>query len=353
MKGVSMKKKRILSIYLLVLIIAGLISVPIWKQLEKTTSIAFSEKKRTVKVPTLKIIDEKSDSRPVAVMINNHNYARKNHSGLQDAFVIYEMIVEGGITRLMAIYKDKETDRIGSVRSSRHNFLDYASEYDAIYVHFGWSNLAKKDISSFGINNINGLYDNKGFWRDKSLKVPIEHTAFTNIERIIEVAKEKEYSLTTEKKIPLHYQVYPISLEKKEDAIKADKIVLRYSNYMTTSYTYDAENKVYKRYANDVEHVDAITKEQYQFKNIIVMKVKNYSVDSYERQNLDTVGTGEGYYITNGYARKIKWTKESRTGDTIYTYETGEEVLLNDGNTFIQVQPISEKTIIEGVSSDS
>ena len=52
MKGVSMKKKRILSIYLLVLIIAGLISVPIWQQLEKTTSIAFSEKKRTVKVPT-------------------------------------------------------------------------------------------------------------------------------------------------------------------------------------------------------------------------------------------------------------------------------------------------------------
>ena len=83
------------------------------------------------------------------------------------------------------------------------------------------------------------------------------------------------------------------------------------------------------------------------------MKVKNSTVDSYGRQNLDTTGSGEGYYITNGYARKIKWTKETRTSDTVYTYETGEEVVLNDGNTFIQVQPITEETIIEEVSSDS
>ncbi len=348
-----MKKKRILLIYLFILVIAVFVSIPIWWQVGKTTGVSFSLKKRTVKIPTVKIIDEKSDSRPIAVMINNHNYARKNHAGLQDAFVVYEMIVEGGITRLMAIYKDKETEQIGSVRSSRHNFLDYASEYDAIYTHFGWSNLARRDIDSFGINNINGLYDTKGFWRDKSLKVPIEHTAFTNIERIKEVAKTKNYALTTEKKIPLHYQVFPISLEKEEDAIKADKIVLRYSNYMTTSYTYDAKDQVYKRYANDVEHVDAVTKEQYHFKNIIVMKVKNYAVDSYGRQNLDTTGSGEGYYITNGYARKINWTKKSRTSDTIYKYETGQEVVLNDGNTFIQIQPLTEKTIIEEFSSGS
>ncbi len=348
-----MKNKKVYLIYAIVLLVAFLVSIPSWMKLQEPTATVYSGEKRTVKLPTLKIIDEKSESRPIAVMINNHNYARTNHAGLQDAFVVYEMIVEGGITRLMAIYKDQTTERIGSVRSSRHNFLDYASEYDAIYVHFGWSNLAKQDISSFGIQNINGLYDNSGFWRDRTLKVPVEHTAFTNIERILEVAEKKGYDVTTEKKVPLHYQVYPISLEKKLDAIKADKIVLRYSNYMTTSYMYDAENQVYKRYANGKEHVDAITKEQYYFKNIIVMKVKNYSVDSYGRQNLDTTGSGEGYYITNGYARKIKWEKETRTSDTIYTYETGEEVVLNDGNTFIQVQPITEETVIEEVSSDS
>ena len=85
----------------------------------------------------LKIVDEDSISRPYAVMINNHSKARANHAGLQDAYIVYEAIVEGGLTRMMAIFKDKDTARIGSVRSSRHYFLDYALENDAIYVHFG------------------------------------------------------------------------------------------------------------------------------------------------------------------------------------------------------------------------
>ncbi len=110
-----MKTKRILFFYLFIVFIAFFISIPIWYQLAKTTSVSFSLKKRTVKIPTIKIIDEKSEGRPIAVMINNHNYARKNHAGLQDAFVVYELIVEGGITRLMAIYKDQQTERIGSV----------------------------------------------------------------------------------------------------------------------------------------------------------------------------------------------------------------------------------------------
>ena len=104
----------------------------------------------------LKIVDLSSNTRPYAVMINNHPSARQNHAGLQDAYLIYEMIVEGGMTRYMAVFKDKDTAKIGSVRSSRHYFLDYAMENDAMYVHWGWSPQAQSDISTYGINNING-----------------------------------------------------------------------------------------------------------------------------------------------------------------------------------------------------
>ena len=110
----------------------------------------------------LKIVDLSSNTRPYAVMINNHPSARQNHAGLQDAYLIYEMIVEGGMTRYMAVFKDKDTAKIGSVRSSRHYFLDYAMENDAMYVHWGWSPQAQSDISTYGINNINGLkYEGK------------------------------------------------------------------------------------------------------------------------------------------------------------------------------------------------
>ena len=101
----------------------------------------------------LKIVNLKSKTRPYAVMINN-NHAAWPQAGIQDAYIVYEMLVEGGFTRFLAVYKDKELDRIGTVRSSRHYFLDYALENDAIYVHFGWSPQAQSDIKSLnGLSN--------------------------------------------------------------------------------------------------------------------------------------------------------------------------------------------------------
>ena len=309
----------------------------------------FNENYKPFEAPKVSIIDLESDTRPIAVMINNQEKARPNHAGLNDAYIIYEIIVEGGLTRYMALFKDQETERIGSVRSSRHYFLDYALENDAIYTHFGWSPQAQSDISKLDIDNINGLYDS-GFWRDKTLNVPTEHTAFTNIANILEVANKKNYRLTSEEKPLLNYTIVNQNLSKLEisntEAIPANNVSIKYSNYVTTSYTYDKENGVYKRYVNDVEHKDAVTKEQYTFKNIITYQVRNYSIDSYGRQTLDNIGTGEGYYITNGYAIPIIWEKSSRSSKTVYKYLDGTELKVNDGNTFIQIQPKNQKLII-------
>ena len=59
-----------------------------------------------------------------------------------------------------------------------------------------------------------------------------------------------------------------------------------------------------------------------------------------DRQNLYNVGTLDGYYITNGKAIKIKCYKASRTAQTVYKDLNGNEIEVNDGNTFIQIVPI-------------
>ena len=74
-------------------------------------------------IPKLKILDEDSNSRIIAVMINNHKKARPQ-SGLGDAFLNYEIIVEGGETRLMALFKGADAQKIGPVRSCRHYFCN-------------------------------------------------------------------------------------------------------------------------------------------------------------------------------------------------------------------------------------
>ena len=92
--------------------------------------------------------------RPYAVMIDNEGPRPLPQGGIYLAQVIYEIIVEGGTTRLMPVFWDKNPTMIGPVRSSRHYFLDYAMEHDAIYVHFGYSPMAMQDLKKFKINNI-------------------------------------------------------------------------------------------------------------------------------------------------------------------------------------------------------
>jgi hypothetical protein len=295
--------------------------------------------------PKLKIIDTNSKTRPYAVMINNISTARPYQSGLQDAYIIYEIIVEGGITRYMALFKDQNTERIGSVRSARHYFIDYALENDAYYVHWGWSPQAESDINSLNIDNINGLtYEGTYFYRDKTLKIPTEHTGFTSMDLLNKAVDKLNYRSVTNKDLLLNYSIDEIDLSSKEGVIPANNVSITYSRTITSSYTYDANNKYYLRSVNETPEKDYVTKEQYHFKNIITYQVVNNTIanDNKDRQTINNIGSGTGYYITDGYAMPIKWEKKSRSSQTIYTYNDGTKINVNDGNTFIQIQPTGE-----------
>ena len=345
-KNMSKRKKIIFIIITIIIILA--IGLSWYKYFNPHyNSVKVKDQKIKIKRPEyhLKIFDLESSTRPIAVMINNHNQARPYHSGLQDAKIMYEMIVEGGITRMLAVFKDADLTRIGPVRSARHYYLDYALENDAIYAHWGWSPQAESDIKTLGVNNLNGLYDS-GFTRDNSLigKVNLEHTAITSSEGLNKAISSKGYrtdynSGDVESELLLKYSVKEIGIDNEDDSMPANNVTIPYSSYMTASYTYDSENKYYLRYANGVAHKDYITGEQYHFKNIIIVKVRNYTIDSYGRQDLDNIGTGEGYFITDGYARPITWEKSSRSSKTVYKYADGSEIKVNDGNTFIQIEP--------------
>lgn len=249
------KSKKILFIIVSMLLILSGCSKNENKEKEKTNN-----DKPVVAEKKLKIIDEESNTRPYAVMINNIAVARKYQSGLDDAYIVYEMIVEGGITRLLALYKDANVDRIGSVRSSRHYYLDYALENDAIYVHFGWSPQAQSDIKTLGINNINGIYDDSAFVRESKLPVSWEHNAFTSTKKITAVAKNKGYRMTSDKDTLLNYSVDEINLENEEEKQVANKVDIKYSNSVITNYEYNEKEKVYYRSVNNVEHTDYVTK---------------------------------------------------------------------------------------------
>lgn len=336
------KVKIILGIIGVLILVGGLVWTFCFKK-NKDVEVKPEVEVPKVEEPKLKILDLDSNTRSIAVMINNMNPIRKYHTGLNDAYLVYEIIVEGGITRLMAIFKDKDTAKIGSVRSARPYYLDYALENDAIYVHFGFSEQASSDINKLGVNNINGLvYDGVYFWREKSLPVASEHTGYTSMKLINDAISKLNYRNTSESKPLLNYSVEEIDMSTIEGVKPANTIDIQYSTSVTTSYVYDEVSKTYLRSVNKVPHTDYDTKEQYKTKNIITYQVSNKTVagDSKGRQVLNNIGKGEGYYISNGYAIPITWEKSSRNSKTIYKLKNGSELKVNDGNTYIQIQPV-------------
>lgn len=288
------------------------------------------------------IIDVNSKTRPYAIMINCHNGALPQ-AGLNDAYIVYELMVEGGITRMMALFKDAETAKIGSVRSARTQYLDYVYENDAIYVHAGGAKDALNQISSERIADID--VDGKYGMRDSSLNRAWEHTLFTSTNLLSTAVSNQSLITTTETSNLLTYSIEEIDLSKYSSAIKANDVNIKYSNYRTSIYEYDETNKSYLRYMNSTANIDLVTNEQYTAKNIIAYAVKysNYTYNGYSAyQKIDNIGTGEGYYISNGYAVPITWEKKTEKSPTIYKIkETGEKLVVNDGNTYIQIYPTS------------
>ena len=357
MKGSALTKVIIAIVVLILIVGAGVLGYIYFKETNKgndglTIVISDQDVEKTVETKEPKTF--KGTDRPIAVMIDNHIDAMPQ-AGLNSAYMVYEFIVEGGETRLMALFKGVNIDKMGPIRSSRHYYLDYALEHDAIYCHFGWSPKAQSDITTLNVANINFLTESESSYsRSTDSQHEYLHSVTTTTDSVLNVAERKGYRTTSDQRSVLNYVAEEVELNSNIDATS---VTIPYSDHNSVTYEYDDVTKRYTRYSRDVKQLDWATGETVTVKNIIVVKCENWTLDDGEgkgRQDLANVGTLKGYYITNGKAIEITAEKESRTAQTVYKDLDGNEIEVNDGNTFVQVCPInSDITIEPGVPATS
>ncbi|WP_300821362.1 DUF3048 domain-containing protein, partial [uncultured Oscillibacter sp.] len=100
---------------------------------------------------------EYENLRPIAIMLNNLKAAQPQ-LGISQADIIYEVPVEGGITRMLCLYQTVEgVDILGSVRSARPYFVELALGHDAVYVHAGGSQEAYSNLRSWKLDHMDGV----------------------------------------------------------------------------------------------------------------------------------------------------------------------------------------------------
>ena len=280
---------------------------------------------------------ELAKKRPLAVMIGNTSDALPQY-GISSEDIIYEVPVEGSYTRLMAIFQDYAgLEKIGSVRSCRHYFIYFAREFDAIYTHYGQAAYAEPVLEREDVHNLSGMdssIETIMFYRDTNRKAP--HNAFISEEGIKAGLEKKGYRTELSETYSGHYKF------AEDDAPVTpsgeDALVVSPGYFVNKPwFVYNSEDGLYYRYEFKDKHVDGANDTQLTAKNILIQYCDWSKLDENGYMDINTTSGGNGIYITNGKMQRVTWSKDNEDSPARYYDETGNEITLNQGKTWVCV----------------
>lgn len=278
-------------------------------------------------------LEEQPTQRPLAIMINNAPAARPQ-SGLGEADIVYEVLAEGGITRLVAIFQSGgEVAKIGPIRSIRPYMIELGESYHGITVHAGASNAAFAILQRQHKDDLDEI-TNAGpyFWRDKSRKAP--HNLYSNVAKLLEGAEKRKYAIE-DLAVP-SYTFRDPEDPGEGDPAKSVEVKFQLEKYRV-SYVYDEESKLYKRYINGEPHKDLDTGEQLACTNVVVLATQHKVLDDVGRLAVDLDMGGEAILLQGGKVIRGNWIHKS--GDVIRFIKDNVEVPFYPGKTYFNIVP--------------
>lgn len=278
---------------------------------------------------------EIGNRRPVAVMINNIKAALPS-SSVSKAGVIYEAPVEGSLTRLMPIWEEYDNlDKIGSVRSCRDYFINYAMGFEAIYVHYGQAVYALPYLDMPSVNNLSGLsgYGEKVFYRTSDRKAP--HNAYTSTEGIMYGVDHLGYSLEYSEGYESPFNFVQVGEEVTLE--KGTPATLIKPGYTVNEawFEYNEEDGLYYRFEYGEPQMDDEFDAQLAVKNIIFQYSDWVNYDANGYLNIHAENGGACKYFTNGKVIDGTWTRDGEWGAETYYDSEGNEIEMNTGKTWI------------------
>ena len=302
--------------------------------------------------------ERSTNSRPVAVMVNNiSNTQRQNarpQRGIGSADLLIESKVEGGITRFCALYSNvNNIPEIGPIRSGRDQFLQLLMPWNALYYHDGESIFCTQFIHVYNYSGLNiggknyfntPVHPHVAHRIKRNENVAYEHTEFTSAKEIRQAAADAGIGLT----YPYEGTFFRFA-DYRTDAVNdladtpsARSILITYSASYKTSFAYNSWNRNYKMsmYSSRTKKfesaVDELTGKQLTFANVVVCfaNIAAYAGDSHDVQEVQYVEGGQAYLFTSGGVQTGRWEKDHPTHPIRLYTDAGEEMTLNRGKTY-------------------
>ncbi|MDO5602619.1 MAG: DUF3048 domain-containing protein, partial [Oscillospiraceae bacterium] len=277
------------------------------------------------------------NQRPVAVMVGNSEIALPQ-SGTAGADVIYEMVTEGGITRLMAVFSGvPAVGRVGSVRSIRDQFVQQLLPLNAVGVHIGESIYASEMLRQYAYPTVNGFYlGTLAFQFDEARDAvkPNVHCWYTDASLIAQGMSLNEMPSDTGTADTLFKFLRPEEAPRVPAQQEALSVAFRFSGATDALFTYDPQNKVYLKSEFSAPQLDEATGTQLAFTNVLVLATQVTLKPDGDCTEFDFT-SGKGWYFSNGWAEEITW-KKGDPDQILKVYgQDGKELSVNCGKSYI------------------
>jgi hypothetical protein len=281
-------------------------------------------------------------TRPLLVVKVDNDPAARPQAGLNAADVVFEEMVEGGATRLAALYQSQDAAEVGPVRSARSTDVNLFSS-------------ANRPLFAYsGANAVFKILLRKSVFVD--VGVDAEPTAYSR--RSDRPAPSNLFTTTA-----ALYAKAPASLPvpralwafrpagTPSEGAPASKVGVVFSGPAATkvAWTWDAAGGVWKRDQSGTPHVDAAGA-PVAARNVVIQFVSYKDSGLRDRTvavvpEAELVGQGDAWFLTDGKLVKGKWAKPGITAPTTYSDAGGKPMALTPGNTWVELPTTGSATV--------
>ena len=303
----------------------------------------------------------RTNGRIVGVMVNNiSNSERQNarpQRGIGSADILIESKVEGGITRLCALFHDaNDIPEVGPLRSGRDQFLQLLMPWQALYYHDGESIFCTQFVNVYQYSGLNiggknyfntPVHPHVAHRDSRGRNVAYEHTEFTSGKEIRQAASNAGIGLKYDYDTTFfRFADYRTGEENAmQDAASGRTVSITHSDHYKTSFRYDPQARTYKmqmysRISGKFENtVDELNAKQLSFDNLLVCfaPIERYSGDSGDVQQVSYISGGDAYYFSRGAVQHGRWEKASPEHPLLVYDKTGAQMLFNRGKTYLAI----------------
>ncbi len=258
-------------------------------------------------------------------------------AGINQADVVYEEMVEGGITRYMAVFQSQDAPLVGPIRSVRGTDVALAAQTGGLIAYSGGIPAFVSAVRNTGVIDVGAFAAGQDYTRDYSRPSP--HNLFSTTQKLYSSANTSVQPAHPLFQFGSANQSIPSSIAKSSSSTE-----VYISSAADDLWTYHGSTGQYTKSIGGQAIVDTAGA-PLSTTNVIIEFVSYVNTQYVDPAGnpvpeADILGTGNGEVLMGGSYAPISWSKSSDSQPTTYSYSTGQPLKLRPGRTFVVFAPI-------------